>query len=118
MTVRNEKLDLGIIQLSDVITKKESNLTLQITNNGQEIMSDVRLAFDNSSIRLKNQDEMKFGDLAPGQSATVSAVGDSDLPPGVNNIDSGVSWIEKDVQKDESRVVPITVTSDADVGSI
>jgi hypothetical protein len=116
LTVRNEKLDLGIVQQSDVFTKRTSNLTLEISNNGPDPIKDVRLSFQNSSVRLKNQDELKFGDLAPGQSATVSAVIDTDLPPGVNNVASAVSWIDKDVQKEESRTVPITVTSDADVG--
>ncbi len=116
VTVRNEKLDLGILQQSEVITKKESNLTLQLTNDGTETINDVRLSFLDPSLRLKDQNELKFGDLAPGQTATVSAVVYTDLPPGVNNINSSVSWIEKDVQKEESRTVPVTITSDADVG--
>ncbi len=116
VTVRNEKLDLGIVQQSDVVTKKESNLTLQLTNNGPDTISDVRLSFLDPSLRLKDQNELKFGDIAPGASSTVSAVVYTALPPGVNNINSTVSWIDKDVQKEESRTVPVTVTSDADVG--
>ncbi len=116
VTVRNEKLDLGIVQQSDVVTKKENNLTLQLTNNGPDTISDVRLSLLDPSLRLKDQNELKFGDIAPGQSSTVTAVVYTDLPPGVNNINSSVSWIEKDVQKEESRTVPVTITSDADVG--
>jgi hypothetical protein len=117
LTVRNEKLDLKILQQSDVITRKESNLTFQIRNDGLESLRDVRLSFQNSSaVRLKDQSEMKFGDIPPGGTAVSSVTVVADLPPGVNLLESSMRWIEKDIQRQESRSVPVTITSDADVG--
>jgi len=117
ITVRNEKVDLKFMQQSDVITKKESTLALQIHNDGTETLRDVQLSFQNgTTVRLKDQSEMKFGDIAPGGSATASVVVMADLPPGVNLVDTQLTWIEKDIQREENRKVPITITSDADVG--
>ncbi len=116
MTVRNERLDLTFKQMSDVVTKKEGNLTLSIRNDGTEELKDVRLSFPDTVLRIKDSGELKFGDLKPGQSATATAVVFAELPPGVNLVNSELSWIERDVQKEGSRQVPITITSDADVG--
>ena len=116
MTVRNEKLDLAIDQTSSLITKKESNLTFNVRNDGTESLKDVRLSFPDDTLRLKNSGEMKFGDIAPGQTASASVVAFAELPPGVNQVNASLSWIERDVQKQESRQLPISITSDADVG--
>ncbi len=116
MTVRNEKLDLSFAQQSDVITKKESTLALTITNDGSTGLRDVRLSFPDDMLRIKGSGELKFGDLAPGESATSSATVFAEIAPGVKLVSGELSWIEKDVQKSESRQVPITITSDADVG--
>ncbi|MBU0531944.1 hypothetical protein KKB44_00450 [Candidatus Micrarchaeota archaeon] len=115
MTVRSEQLDLGITQKSEIYTRSESTLTLEVSNNGAETLEDVRLNFQNSSLKLKEEDEYKFGDLEPGESASVSLLVFTDLTPGLNLIEAELEWIEKDLLKSESRNVPITVTSDADV---
>jgi hypothetical protein len=116
MTVRNEKLDLKFEQTSELVTKKESTLTFTVRNNGAEPLRDVRISFPDDALRLKDSDEMKFGDIAAGQSATASATAFAELPPGVNPVAAEISYIEKDVQKGESRQIPVTITSDADVG--
>jgi len=116
ITVRSEKLDLTFLQQSDIITREESTLTMEIRNDGEDTLKDVRLSFVESALRLKDSSEFKFGDLLPGESATASALVFADLGPGLNLVDSLVTWIEKDVQREESRNVPITITSDADVG--
>lgn len=116
LTIRNEKLDLKFVQISDIVTKTQDNLTMSITNVGQTALSDVRLSFSDTSLRLKDSGELKFGDLMPNQTATASAEVFADFPPGVNLISSKLTWIEKDVQKEESRDIPISITSDADVG--
>jgi uncharacterized membrane protein len=116
MTVRNEKLSLRFEQDGAVVTGRESNLTIQIHNDGTETLHDLRLVFLNDSVRFKDQNELKFGDLAPGASASSSALISTNLPPGSNAVGSRVSWIEKDVQKEEEIKVPISITSDADVG--
>jgi hypothetical protein len=116
MTVRNERLDLTFSQQSGIITKKEGALKLSVRNDGTETLKDIRLSFPNASIRLKDSDEMKFGDLKPGESATASATVFAELPPGVNSVASELSWIERDVQKEGTRQIPLTISSDADVG--
>jgi len=116
MTVRNERLDLSFTQMGDVITKQESTLSLTIRNDGKETLKDVRLSFPDDMLRIKGSGELKFGDLAPGESATASATVFAEIAPGVNLVSGELSWIEKDVQKAGERQVPITITSDADVG--
>ena len=116
VTVREERLDLVFTQLGEVTTKQDGQLTLSIRNGGGEQLSDVRLRFNNGTIRLKDQEELRFGSIGPNQSASASAAIYTELPPGVNLVGAELSWIEKDVQKEEARTVPIEVASDADVG--
>ncbi len=116
VTVRNEQLDISFLQQSDIVTRNESTLTMMVRNDGDETIKDVRLSFIDSTVRLKDHNEFKFGDIQPGQSATASVLVFADLGPGVNLIDSTVTWVERDVQREEERKVPVTITSDADVG--
>lgn len=117
MTVRNEPLDLTILQKTPLVTRNESTFTLEVKNDGEETLKDLRIGFDSSgSFRLTDSKELKFGDLKPNESASATALVFADLPPGVNLIDSTVKWIEKDVSKEEDRSVPLTITSDAEVG--
>ncbi len=115
MTVRDEPLDVKFTQKTDLYTRDESTLTIEVKNEGDVTLKDVRLSFMNNTIRLKDQTEFKFGDLAPGSTATVSALVYTEEAPGVNLLPSKVEWIEQDVQNEEERHVAITVTSDADV---
>jgi len=115
VTIKNEVLDLRFNQLSPLITGKDGSLTLQVVNNGGDL-SDVRISFVNSSVRLKDFSEIKVGDLAAGQGATVSAQVHNDLTPGLNLVDSKITWTEKDIRKEQDMNIPITIDSDADVG--
>ena len=67
-------IDLNFEQQSEVVTGKESTLTLKVTNDGADILEDVRLEFNNDNVRLKDKNELVFGDLDPGASATASAI--------------------------------------------
>jgi hypothetical protein len=116
VTVRNEGQDLLFSQQSDIITKKEGELVLSVSNDGTETLRDVRLSFADASVKLKNSNELKFGDIQPGGSATATGTVFADLPPGVNLVASELSWIERDVQKTGTSSIPLTITSDADVG--
>ncbi|MFH1684698.1 MAG: hypothetical protein ABH983_00170, partial [Candidatus Micrarchaeota archaeon] len=115
MTVRNEKLDVSFTQKTDLMTRSESILTLEVKNNGDETIQDVRLNFDDDSLRLKDVSEFQFGDLAPGESATASALVYTELEPGLNLIPSTVEWLKKDVLSEESRNIALNVNSDAEV---
>ena len=114
MTVKKELLDTTFNQLSNLTTGMEGTLSLELVNNG-DALSDVRLSFTNSSLLLKDSGEMKFGDLSSGGSKTVSATVYPGLSPGLNLVDAKVSWVEKDVRKEETIHVPLTISSDADV---
>ncbi len=115
MTVRNERLDVSFLQQSDMPTREPSMLTLQVTNDGTETIEDLRLTFLGDTLKLVDSTEFKFGDLAPGQSASASAMVYTELSPGVNLPETRVEWIEKDVQMEETRQIPVTISSDADV---
>ena len=116
LAVKKQKLDVVFSQSSPVLTRKEGSFSLSIRNTGSVDLKDVRLVFLNDSIKVKDSAELKFGDLAPLSSSSVNSVAMIDLPPGLNHVMATLSWVEKDVQKEEQISVPLTVTSDADVG--
>jgi len=117
MTVKKQKLDVTFIQSSDVITRKESSVTLGIRNNGNTTLNDVRLAFTgNGSIRLKDSNDVNFGTILPGQTASATVKMFLDLTPGLNRVPSSLTWSEKDVAKSQDVEFPLTVSSDADIG--
>jgi hypothetical protein len=115
MTVRDEQLDVRFTQKTDLKTRKENTLTFEIANDGDVTLKDVMLSFTDSSLRLKDSNKLKFGDLAPGATSTASATVYTELAPGVNLLPSKVEWIEQDVQNEEERDVAVTVSSDSDV---
>jgi LPXTG-motif cell wall-anchored protein len=115
ITIKNEVLDLRFNQLTPLITGKDGSLKLQVVNNGGDL-SDVRISFINSSVRLKDLSEIKLGDLAAGQSVTVTALVHNDLTPGVNLVDSKITWTDRDIRKEQDMSIPVTIDSDADVG--
>lgn len=115
MTVRDEQLDVQFVQKTDIYTRAESTLTIEVKNEGDVTLKDLRLSFLNNTVRLKDANEFKFGDLEPGATATKSAVIYNELTPGINLLPSKVEWIEQDVQNEEERDVALTVTSDSDV---
>jgi hypothetical protein len=115
LTVKKEKLDIRFNQLSSITTREEGTLKLEVVNNGEDI-SDVRISFINSSFRLTDSSEIKVGDLVSGEKSTVSAKVWPELTPGLNLVEAKLSYIEKDVSKEQTMSIPLTVTSDSDVG--
>jgi len=115
LTVKNELLDLRFNQLQPLVTRQDGTLSLQVTNNGQASLSDVRISFINDSLRLKDRNEMVVGDLAPGAVQTVSAAVYPDLAPGLTLVRASISWVEGDIRKEQQLNIPLTVASDADV---
>jgi hypothetical protein len=115
LTVKNEVLDLRFNQLAELTTRKEGTLSLEVVNNGESI-SDVRLSFANATMQIKDKNEIKIGDLAPGERKTVSASVYNELEPGLNPVRAKISWVERDIRKEQYMDIPLTITSDADVG--
>jgi hypothetical protein len=116
VTIRKERLDLAFIQKNALTTRKEAMLSLEIRNNGKDDLKDVRISFNEDGMRLKEDNEIDAGDIPAGGSATVSATVFADYAPGLNLIESTVSWIEEDVEKTRAVDMPVTIQSDAKVG--
>jgi uncharacterized membrane protein len=115
LTVKNEVLDLRFNQLSPLVTRQDGTLSLQVTNNGQASLSDVRISFTNASMQLRDKNEILVGDLGPGAQTTVSAAVYPDLTPGLNPVGTSISWVEGDIRKTQALDIPLTIASDADV---
>ena len=114
VTVKKDILDLAFTQQSTIITRKDGNLTLKIKNNGEEL-KDVRLTFGSTALRMKEVSEVKIGDIAAAGETIVSTMVFADMTPGLNLVPTKISWVEKDIRKEQTVNVPITITSDTDV---
>lgn len=114
LTVKKEKLDLKFIQKSEVVTNKDSTLKLVVENTGK-MLEDVRVSFGSDSITLKDASEFKLGNIAQDGKIEISLPVYTTLTPGTNYLDFKVKYIEKEVEKEQTISVPVTITSDADV---
>lgn len=115
LTVKNEKLDIRFNQLSTIKTREESDFSIEVANNGEDI-TDIRITFTDPSFRLTDSNEIKVGDLASGAKATVSAKVWPELAPGLNLVAAKISYTEKDVAKEQTMSIPLTISSDSDIG--
>ncbi|MFH1222446.1 MAG: hypothetical protein V1492_05165 [Candidatus Micrarchaeota archaeon] len=115
MTVKKEQLDLTFMQDSPILTRKEGALTLRVKNNGNDPISDLKIYFTDPAIRLKDTDKLDFGTIAAGGEATVTTTVFAAYTPGLNNIPVRITWVEKNVQKEGTSFIPLTISSDADV---
>ncbi|MFH1394177.1 MAG: hypothetical protein ABII71_01795 [Candidatus Micrarchaeota archaeon] len=116
ITIKKERLDVTFLQKGSLITRQEGTLTLEVVNDGTETLNDVRISFDETNLRLKFKNELEVGNIAPGSSATVSAVVFADYTPGLNLVPATVTWVEENVDKTESVNIPMTISSDVEVG--
>lgn len=116
MTVKKEKLDIVFDQMSDVVTRQESNLILTLNNNGDEDIEDVKLSFTGENMKMRDGSEFDFGDVNKDESTTVSGTVFATFSPGLNLVPARISWLENDVNKEQDITVPLTISSDADVG--
>jgi len=116
MTVKKEQLDIAFDQKSDVVTKKEGMLVLGITNTGDNELKNVKLTFTDSNLKLRGRSELDFGNINVGEEATVSGAVFATFSPGLNLVPAKITWTEKDVNKEQDIEVPLTISSDADVG--
>ncbi len=116
-TVENEILDVYFVQKSDIVTREESDLSLEIVNRGEDDLSDVRISFLDDSVRLKEGEEIKVGDVQGDEgSKSISERIFCELPPGLNSVAAKITWVEENVRKEQEMDIPLTILSDADVG--
>lgn len=114
-TVKKEQLEIVFTQDSEVVTKKESNLVLKIRNNGKETIRNLKVYFTDPLIRLKDGDSLPYGDIAPGEEKSARITVFASHSPGLNQVPARITWVEKDIEKEEAKNIPLTITSDADV---
>ncbi len=114
LTVKKEKLDLKFIQKSEIVTRKDSTLKLLVENTGKSL-EDVRVSFGSDSITLKDASEFKLGNIAQEGQIEISLPVFTTLSPGTNYVEFTVKYLEKEVEKEQTVSVPVTITSDADV---
>lgn len=117
VSVNKPTLNLVFNQGSEIVVGKESPFKLTLKNTGTAPLKNVRLVFDDSSqIGLKERSELRFGDLSPLGESTVTPTARVNLAPGLNQVSATLYYIEKDVEKQEDIEVPLTVSSDAEIG--
>lgn len=117
VSVNKQNLNLVFDQGSEIVVGKESPFKLTLRNTGTTSLKNVRLVFDNSNeVGLKERSELRFGDLAPLGESTVTPIARVNLAPGLNQVGAKLIYIEKDVEKQEDIEVPLTVSSDAEIG--
>jgi uncharacterized membrane protein len=115
LTVKNEKLDIRFNQLSTIKIRDEETLDLEVVNNGDDL-DDLRISFSGNAFNLLDTSDIKVGDLKSGEKRIVSAKVAAYLAPGPNLIPATISWSEKDVAKEQTMNIPLTIASDSDIG--
>ena len=115
ITVKKEEGDFVFTQNAPVVTGKNENLQLTITNEGKP-MTDVRFTFADSEVRLRGINEVKVGDLASGESKSITVPIVADLEPGTQNAELDLKWVESGEHRLGSVTIPLEVISDANVG--
>lgn len=114
ITVKKESTDIVFTQLEPIITSKDNFLELTVRNTGQNL-EDFRISLTDTNIQSKESDEIGLGDLETNGEKTFDINVFADVAPGVHKAQFKLMWVEEDVEKEEEVLVPITVSSDADV---
>jgi len=114
ITLKKEKLDLIFTQKSEIVTRKDGSLKMEMKNNGLALQ-DVKIEIETEGLKLRDVSEIDVGDIPAGGTVEFEETVFPELTPGVNKINITIKWIEENVEKTETRSIPIIVTSDADV---
>ncbi|MBN2477903.1 hypothetical protein JXB01_01295 [Candidatus Micrarchaeota archaeon] len=116
ITVNKEGADILFIQNSEVITNKDSVLKMTLRNIGNIPLNELKISFESDDVKPKETSEIKVGNLGVGEDIAVSIPIFVSLSPGVNNVDVNLEWKEDGETKTDTVSIPITITSDAEVG--
>ena len=114
VTLKKEKLDLVFTQKSELVTRKDSALKMDIKNNGVALQ-DVTIEIKTEGLKLREISDIDVGDLAAGATVQIEEKVFPELSPGINKINITIKWMEEGVEKEETKSIPVTITSDADV---
>lgn len=115
LTVQKEKVDLVFTQNGDVSARKDDQLSFQVRNLGREV-KDVKMVIENAEIKTKETKEIRLGDFKANEEKTIQIPVFVDSPPGILNVKMNLKWIEDNLDKNGEIIVPVKISSDADVG--
>lgn len=115
VTVKKESKDLVFTQEAPIITSKDNTLKLKIKNTGN-LLKSFSISISDEKIKSKESNEIQLGDFASGEEKIVDIHVFADAEPGILDTTVTVKWVEGNFEKEEQAIIPITVSSDADVG--
>ncbi len=113
VAVKKEKADVVFTQQGPLVTSKEGVLSLNVKNTGRTL-DDFKVYLDDASIKARESTQYKLGTLKSGEEKKVEMKVFPSLEPGVKSVKLRLTWVEDDVEKEETTYVPIVVQSDAD----
>lgn len=115
VAVKKEKADVSFTQVEPVVTNKDNVLRMTIQNKGRPL-TNFRVALTDSKIKSKDSAQITLGNLDAGSVKSFEIPVFVDQQPGVMGTTFNLKWVEDDVEKEEAFSVPITISSDAEVG--
>ncbi|MGC8924167.1 MAG: COG1361 S-layer family protein [Candidatus Micrarchaeia archaeon] len=115
ITVRKESGDFVFVQEGVVVTGKEDLLKLKVRNKGDDVQN-LRFSVEGSTVQLVGVSEYEIGGLKRGQEKEISIPIIASVEPGTRSVTLNLKWVEGGENKEGSKVIPIKVSSDADVG--
>ncbi|MEM0438001.1 MAG: hypothetical protein QXU54_01740, partial [Candidatus Micrarchaeia archaeon] len=113
--VKKESGDFVFTQLSSITTGKEGKVRLEMINYGDEIQN-LRFSIDGNSVQLIGLSEYKMGDVGREERKVVEVPIIANVEPGTTPVKLKLKWTEKGQSRESTKVVPLRVSSDADVG--
>lgn len=115
LNIKKQESDIFFIQKSEITSNKESSLELKVKNTGKSI-ENLKISFPDGSIKMKEKERVDVGDLASNSEEDISFVVFASLNPGVNNVEALLEWEENGEKKSDTIKIPLTVTSDSEIG--
>ncbi|MEW6528843.1 MAG: hypothetical protein AB1391_03070 [Candidatus Micrarchaeota archaeon] len=112
--VKRKIIAMSFTQLSDITSKKDNKVLFKVTNGKRQI-NDAKLRFIDPNIILKNDDEIKIGDLKADEVKEFSFMAYINLSPGTNNVNATITYIEDGKEKTKNTAIAFTITSFSDV---
>ncbi len=115
ITVKKAEGDFVFVQQGTIVTGKNENLQLKLTNEGKAV-TDLRFTFESDDVRLRGLNEFSVGDLASGETKSFTVPLVANLPPGTQNVALSITWEESGEDRMGSITIPMEVVSDSTVG--
>ncbi len=115
ITVNKAEGDFVFVQEGTIVTGENENLQLKLTNEGNGV-TNLRLTFQSDEVRLRGLNKYTIGNIATGETKTLSVPLIANLPPGTQNVVLSLTWEESGEERMGIVTVPLQVISDSTVG--